>query len=80
MQTATNDRFISLIDVMRLTSLRKAFIYTLMARGTFPKAIKIGRKSVWLEREVQDFIREQSKSYRLVQNAGAYPRPNERTA
>lgn len=38
------------------TLLSRTVIYRMMGKGTFPKPIKFGRMSVWLESEVDDWI------------------------
>ena len=43
-----------------MTTLAKPTIYTYMAKGTFPKQIQIGGKSVvWNERDVIDWMNQQ---------------------
>ena len=40
-------------DVERLTGLPRSTIYDLMAKGRFPKSIKIGAKAVaWIDDEI----------------------------
>lgn len=40
-------------DVERATGLPRSTIYEMMARGTFPKPIKLGTRAVgWLETEI----------------------------
>jgi prophage regulatory protein len=40
-------------DVERATGLPRSTIYELMARGTFPKPIRLGARAVgWLETEI----------------------------
>ncbi|NPA72238.1 MAG: AlpA family phage regulatory protein [Gammaproteobacteria bacterium] len=52
-------RLIRINDVVNLTAISKAHIYTLARQGKFPKARKQGvNTSVWLESEVLDWIYE----------------------
>ena len=50
-------RLISLKDVERLTSLKKSSIYSLIAKGRFPRPVKVSvRRVAWLASEVQTWI------------------------
>jgi prophage regulatory protein len=41
------------VDVERATGLPRSTIYELMARGTFPRPIRLGARAVgWLETEI----------------------------
>lgn len=43
--------------VIKKTSLGRSTIYEFMTKGTFPKQVSLGAKSVaWLESEVDDWI------------------------
>lgn len=47
-------------DITRKTKFSRAWIYVLMNEGKFPKARKIGKRSVgWNSLEVQKWIDEQ---------------------
>ena len=55
-------RFIRLPQVIEMTTLAKPTIYKYMAKGTFPKQIQIGGKSVvWNERDVIDWMNSRSQ-------------------
>jgi prophage regulatory protein len=44
-------------EVQRMTGLSCSGIYAMMQSNTFPKAIKLGERSVgWLEHEVQAWL------------------------
>ena len=46
-------------EVEVLTGLSRSAIYDLMTRGVFPRAVKLGPKSVaWVEGEVRQWIAE----------------------
>jgi prophage regulatory protein len=48
--------FLRRADVERVTGLPRSTIYEMVEKGTFPKPIKIGRKSVaWVEAEIRDW-------------------------
>lgn len=52
-------RLIKLKEVIEKTSLGRSTIYEYMTKGTFPKQVSLGAKSVaWLESEVDDWIME----------------------
>ena len=52
-------RLIKLKEVIEKTSLGRSTIYEFMTKGTFPKQVPLGAKSVaWLESEVDDWIME----------------------
>jgi len=52
-------RLIKLKEVIEKTSLGRSTIYELMTKGTFPKQVSLGAKSVaWLESEVDNWIEE----------------------
>ena len=52
-------RLIKLKEVIQKTSLGRSTIYEFMTKGTFPKQVSLGAKSVaWLESEVDDWIME----------------------
>ncbi|MXZ73643.1 MAG: AlpA family transcriptional regulator [Gemmatimonadetes bacterium] len=53
----SNDRFVTVRDVLQMTHLSRTTIYRLMAEGIFPKPIKVGLRAVrWKESEVQRYI------------------------
>lgn len=53
------DRFLSLHDVMRLTSLGKTAIYARISRGQFPRPIPLSRTKVaWSSREIAGWQRD----------------------
>ena len=52
-------RLIKLKEVIEKTSLGRSTIYEFMTKGTFPRQVSLGAKSVaWLESEVDDWIME----------------------
>ena len=52
-------RLIKLKEVIEKTSLGRSTIYEFMTKGTFPKQVSLGAKSVaWIESEVDDWIME----------------------
>ena len=52
-------------DVEDQTGLPRSTIYFMVAKGTFPKPIKIGERSVgWLANDVADWINNQIQASR----------------
>ncbi len=63
---STPTRLLRLDDVRQLTGFSKSTIYTLAARGRFPKPIRLGwRFAVWSEAEVRAWIAEVAAARRL---------------
>ena len=58
---ATSDRFIELPEVTHVTSLKKTKIYELINIGEL-RAIKLGRKTVFLESEVLAWVNSKALS------------------
>lgn len=60
------DRFLSLQEVMRLTTLAKATIYRRISHGTFPRSITLSRTKVaWSARDIaqwQETLRRNSET------------------
>ena len=55
-----SDKLLRLRDVIKMTSLSRTTIYNNIAKGKFPKNIHLGPKiSVWIEREIQEWINSQ---------------------
>ncbi len=53
-------KLLRLRDVIKMASLTRTTIYNYMAEGKFPKNIHLGPKiSVWIEREIQEWINSQ---------------------
>lgn len=47
---------IRLAEVQKRTALGRSSIYAAIASGTFPKPVKIGSSSAWVDVEVQAWI------------------------
>lgn len=50
------DRIIRLPEVIERVGIARTTIYLKIQEGTFPKQIKLGRNSGWLESEIDDWI------------------------
>lgn len=59
-----NQRLIRLPQVKAMVGLGRSCIYDQMKRGEFPKPIKVGRVSGWIEAEVQVWISERIQASR----------------
>ncbi len=52
-------RLISLEETERRVDKRKSFIYQAIRDGRFPRPVKIGSSTSFVESEVEDWIRDQ---------------------
>jgi len=52
----TERTLIKLAEVQKRTALCRSSIYAKVAAGTFPKPVKQGASSVWVDTEVQAWI------------------------
>ena len=51
-------KFLKLPAVMHLTQLSRSSIYALMKEGSFPRQVKLGKRSVaWLEESILNWIK-----------------------
>lgn len=48
-----NDKFVDMAFITQLTGLTDKWFYKLISLGEFPKPIKLGRSSRWLQSEVE---------------------------
>ena len=62
-----NQRLIRLPQVKAMVGLGRSSIYDRIKRGEFPKPIKVGRVSGWIEAEVQVWISERIQASRPEQ-------------
>lgn len=53
------DKLIPLAKVRDATGLGRSTLYKRLSEGTFPRGCKVGRRSLWVEAEVQAWIAEQ---------------------
>jgi len=52
-------------EVTRRTGLSRSTLYVWMARGAFPKPIKLGIRSIaWRESDIEDWINERERESR----------------
>lgn len=53
-----NDQFVDMKFITRLTGLTDKWFYKLIQDGGFPKPIKLGRSSRWLQSEVEAWLQQ----------------------
>lgn len=59
-----NDKFVDMVFITKMTELSDKWFYKMIQQGNFPKPVKFGRSSRWLEREVQEWLEERIKNSR----------------
>jgi len=62
-----NERLIRLPQVQKMVGLGKTVIYGKIKDGAFPRQVKLGRISGWVESEIQDWIRQQIQCRSITQ-------------
>lgn len=58
------DQFVDMAFISRLTGLTDKWFYKLIKDGEFPKPIKLGRSSRWLQSEVETWLQARIKASR----------------
>lgn len=51
-----NDQFVDMKFITRFTGLTDKWFYKMIQEGEFPKPIKLGRSSRWLQSEVEEWV------------------------
>lgn len=51
-----SERLLRLPEVMGRVGLGRSRLYALVAQGSFPKPIKLGRSSAWIESEIIQWV------------------------
>ena len=51
-------KFVDMAFITKLTGLTDKWFYKLISLGEFPKPIKLGRSSRWLESEVEAWLQQ----------------------
>ena len=54
----SEDQFVNMAFITHLTGLTDKWFYKLISLGEFPKPIKLGRSSRWLESEVKAWLQQ----------------------
>ncbi|WGL28457.1 AlpA family transcriptional regulator [Pectobacterium brasiliense] len=52
------DQFVDMAFITKLTGLADKWFYKLIKDGLFPKPIKLGRSSRWLQSEVESWLQQ----------------------
>lgn len=52
------DKFVDMVFITQLTGLTDKWFYKLIQLGEFPKPIKLGRSSRWLQSEVEAWLQQ----------------------
>lgn len=52
------DQFVDMSFITRLSGLTDKWFYKLIKDGEFPRSIKLGRSSRWLQSEVEAWLQE----------------------
>lgn len=60
----TEDKLVDMLFITTLTGLTDKWFYKLIKDDEFPKPIKLGRSSRWLQSEVENWLRERVKASR----------------
>ncbi|HDR2681692.1 TPA: AlpA family transcriptional regulator [Enterobacter mori] len=56
--SALKDQLVTMAFITQLTGLTDKWFYKLIQDGEFPKPIKLGRSSRWLESEVEAWLQQ----------------------
>ena len=49
-------RLLHIREVLARTSFSRTHVYRLMGLGQFPKSVKLGARTAWIESEIQEWI------------------------
>ena len=58
------DQFVDMAFISRFTGLTDKWFYKLIKDGEFPKPIKLGRSSRWLQSEVESWLQARIQASR----------------
>jgi len=60
-----NDKLVDMLFITEFTGLSNKWFYKLIQEGQFPKPIKLGRSSRWLQSEIETWMQQ-----RIVDSRG----------
>ncbi|ECW1185985.1 AlpA family phage regulatory protein [Salmonella enterica] len=60
-----SDQMVDMAFIVRFTGMTDKWFYKLIQEGKFPKPIKMGRSSRWLESEVVTWFKEKVNESRM---------------
>ncbi len=58
------ERLLTIHGVCDQAGVRSSFIYERMKEGKFPQSIRVGRRAMWLQSEIQAWIQEMVRGSR----------------
>lgn len=61
-----NDQLVDMAFIAQFTALSDKWFYKLIQLGEFPKPIKLGRSSRWLQSEVEAWVRKRISDSRAT--------------
>lgn len=64
--TLIEDQFVDMAFMTRFTGLTDKWFYKLIQEGKFPRPVKFGRSSRWLQSELEAWVQERVKLSREV--------------
>ena len=64
--TASSERFLKPTQVAEMVGISRTYVYKLIASEGFPLPVRIGTRSVWVEREVSAWMRKQARKSRAL--------------
>ncbi|WEI83353.1 helix-turn-helix transcriptional regulator [Klebsiella pneumoniae] len=53
-----NDKMVDMKFITEFTGLTDKWFYKLISEGQFPKPIKLGRSSRWMQSEVESWVKQ----------------------
>ena len=53
-----NDKMVDMKFITEFTGLTDRWFYKLISEGQFPKPIKLGRSSRWMQSEVENWVKQ----------------------
>lgn len=59
-----NDKMVDMKFITEFTGLTDKWFYKLISEGLFPKPVKLGRSSRWLQSEVEKWVQERIEASR----------------
>ncbi|WP_145598728.1 helix-turn-helix transcriptional regulator [Yersinia alsatica] len=60
-----NDKMVDMVFITEFTGLSDKWFYKLIQDGQFPKPIKLGRSSRWLQSEIETWVQQRITDSRL---------------
>lgn len=59
-----NDQLVDMTFIVNFAGMSDKWFYKMIKDGLFPKPIKLGRSSRWLQSEVEDWLQKRIKASR----------------